>query len=157
MRDRLVDYLPLLLAVGLIAIWFGFQRPLPWLPQVPPAPSLGVLAAPTPTAVAGTTGVARATALLALCDASKPRFLGSIANLKSRLDARMGDPTDCERPVDAEGNTQQPTTTGLAYYRRALNLAVFTTGWDHWALVDGGIVHWAGPNVEPPGDATPDP
>jgi len=41
----------------------------------------------------------------------------------------------------------------VAYYRKNLSLACFTTGWDHWALVNGGLVHWTGDAVDPPGDA----
>ena len=48
------------------------------------------------------------------------------------LGASMGEPLECERAIDDQGNTQQKTTTGLAYYRSKLNIACFTTGWDHW-------------------------
>lgn len=65
----------------------------------------------------------------------------------------MGDPIDCEHVVDSAGNTQQRTTTGLAYYRKALNVTCFTTGWDHWGLVARGVVHWTGDAVDPPADA----
>ena len=58
------------------------------------------------------------------------------------------------RAVNGSGDTQQKTTTGLAYYRKALNVACFTTGWDHWGLEERGVVHWAGDAVDPPGDAT---
>jgi hypothetical protein len=65
----------------------------------------------------------------------------------------MGDPLECERVVNNDGDTQQKTTTGLAYYRKLLNAACFTNGWEHWSLVDKGVVHWAGPTVDPPADA----
>jgi hypothetical protein len=56
--------------------------------------------------------------------------------------------------VDTDGNTQQLTSTGLAYYRRRLNLPAFTNGWDHWALSGNQLLHWAGTQIEPPADAT---
>jgi hypothetical protein len=154
MRYRIVDFLPLLLALALICGWVVFQQPLPWLPQIPRA-----AAAPTlqPVAVAGAVATPtlqpRATALQSLCDPTRPRFLGSLASLKERLGSRMGDARDCEQPVDEAGNTEQLTTTGLAYYRRDLNLAAFTNGYDHWALDDERMVHWTGGAVEPPSDA----
>jgi hypothetical protein len=158
MRYRIVDFLPLLLALGLIGVWLAFQQPLPWLPQLP-----RTAAAPTsqPVAVAKAAATptlqSRAIALQSLCDATRPRFLGSLASLKERLGARMGEARDCEQPVDDAGNTEQLTTTGLAYYRRDLNLAAFTNGYDHWALDDERMVHWTGSAVEPPSDAASEP
>ena len=71
------------------------------------------------------------------------------------IGSRMGDPLECERTIDAQGNTQQQTTTGLAYRRNELNATCFTTGWDHWALRDDGtVVYWASQAVDPPLDAT---
>ncbi len=65
----------------------------------------------------------------------------------------MGEPVECERATNPMGDTQQQTSTGLAYYRKNLNSACFTTGWDHWALVNGGLVHWTGDAVDPPVEA----
>jgi len=76
-----------------------------------------------------------------------------LANLRSALGAIMGDALECERVVNDEGDTQQRTTTGLAYYRKHLNIACFTTGWEHWGLVDRGLVHWEGLTVDPPAEA----
>jgi hypothetical protein len=88
------------------------------------------------------------------CDALQPRFMGGIASLRAVLGADMGDPLECERAVDAAGNTEQKTTTGLAYYRKLADAACFTTGWDHWALHGShGVVLWAGDAIDPPVDA----
>jgi hypothetical protein len=76
-----------------------------------------------------------------------------MAALKAMLGAAMGEALECERVVNDQGDTQQKTTTGLAYYRKALNVACFTTGWDHWGLMAHGVVHWAGDAVDPPPDA----
>jgi hypothetical protein len=63
-------------------------------------------------------------------------------------------PLECERVIDAEGNSKQRTTTGLAYYHSASNIVAFTNGWDHWALTAAGVVHWSGDESEsPPGTA----
>ena len=84
------------------------------------------------------------------CTASRPSFVGGMAALKASLGPSMGDPIECERSVDDQGDTQQNTTTGLAYYRSQMNMACFTTGWDHWGLRDGGVVYWTGDSVDPP-------
>jgi hypothetical protein len=77
-----------------------------------------------------------------------------MTRLKAALGTVMGDALECERAVNAQGDTHQNTTTGLAYYRKQLNVACFTTGWDHWAARgDGSLVHWAGDAVDPPPDA----
>ncbi len=148
MRYRIIDFLPLLLALALVAGWFGLQQPLPFL-TTPPAE----VAPPAFQPVVPTPAVTRASASQSLCDPRQPRFLGALAALKARLGAAMGEAAGCERQVDVEGNTEQLTTTGLAYYRRRLNQAAFTTGWEHWALADNELLQWAGDNVEPPTDA----
>jgi hypothetical protein len=62
----------------------------------------------------------------------------------------MGAPTECERVVDASGDTEQKTTTGLAYYRSKTNSAVFTNDVEHWALTTDGLVHWTSDELAPP-------
>jgi hypothetical protein len=159
MRYRLVDFLPLLLALALIGAWFWFKQPLPQLPFAGRDPAaLAQQTLPVATAASVPSPVlSRAQALLSLCNAARPTFLGTLGSLKLRLGARMGDPADCERPVDEDGNTQQVTTTGLAYYRRHLNVAAFTDGWEHWALVETQILYWTGQAVDPPANATVQP
>ena len=65
----------------------------------------------------------------------------------------MGAPSECERVVDASGDTEQKTTTGLAYYRAKVNTPVFTNGVEHWALTSDGLVHWTSDELEPPAGA----
>ncbi|HET6318010.1 MAG TPA: hypothetical protein VFG86_16265 [Chloroflexota bacterium] len=157
MRARIVDFLPLILAVLLVAGWFGLRQPLPFsLPPALSAPSVAtsspIQPAPqpgSPTAAA----LSRAGVIQSLCDPTQPAFLGSIATLKDRIGDRMGDARVCERQIDSDGNTEQVTTTGLAYYRRRLSAPIFTTGWEHWALVNGKLLYWTGDSVEPPADA----
>jgi hypothetical protein len=85
------------------------------------------------------------------CDVRAPRFVGDLAQLHSAVGAAMGDALDCEHAVDGQGNTQQTTATGLAYYRQSSNAACFTTGYEHWALRrDGSVAHWFGDSVDPP-------
>jgi hypothetical protein len=154
MRDRLTELLPLLL-VGLVLLVFQLSRTDPPMLRFQP------FGEPTPTAVprqsiSGTTVPALQAAdltQLAVCSMAYPRFMGGIAVLKAKLGRTMGDPLECERVVNNDGDTQQKTTTGLAYYRKLLNTACFTNGWEHWGLVDKGFVHWAGPTVDPPADA----
>jgi len=115
--------------------------------DVPPAKvAVAPSIAPSPSPV-----VVRTTAVAGSpCGAARLSFANGMADLKTALGARMGEPSECERVVDAAGNTEQQTTTGLAYYRAPANVVVFTDGVDHWALTANGVVHWTGDEVEPP-------
>jgi hypothetical protein len=145
---RLLDFLPLILAVLLIIGYLAFNQPLPFLSQPEqPQPALQPVVGATPTVRIPTRAVATQPAAC--------RFGGGIAELKQALGEVMGDPTECEHATDAEGNTQQKTTRGLAYYRKAANISAFTNGYEHWALTPDGVVTWAGDAVEPPADAQP--
>lgn len=157
MRDRLLEFTPLLL-VGVVLLAFQFTRgnsPLfqfQALPKVTPTPVVavgvaGVVAQPAPRPQT------RPTLVPAVCNAAQPQFIGGIAALKAVLGSSMGEPVECEHASSPQGDTQQKTTVGLAYYRKQLNVACFTTGWDHWALVNGGLVHWTGDAIDPPIDA----
>ncbi len=159
MRSRILDFLPLILAVLLVAGWFGLRQPLPFsLPPALSAPSV-TASSPTqpPSQLASPTAAAltRAGVIQSLCDPAQPAFLGSIATLKERIGDRMGDARVCEWQIDSDGNTEQMTTTGLAYYRRRLSAPIFTNGWDHWALVNSKLLYWTGDSVEPPANAVP--
>jgi hypothetical protein len=154
MRDRLLEFLPLLLALSLIALWFGLQPPVSW-PFALPGPEAASPAARTLPLATSTPPptLSRAAAIQSLCDPKQPQFLGSLASLKTRLGTTMGTPASCERAINADGDTEQQTSTGLAYYRHERNLAAFTTGWDHWALDGNKLLQWQGPDIEPPQDA----
>jgi hypothetical protein len=62
----------------------------------------------------------------------------------------MGEPTECEHSQNASGDSVQRTSTGLAYWRKGSNVPAFTTGTEHWALLDGELVAWTGTSVDPP-------
>jgi hypothetical protein len=108
-------------------------------PSIAPSPSPAVV---RPTVVAS-----------GPCSAGRLSFANGMADLKTALGTRMGEPTECERVVDAAGNTEQQTSTGLAYYRAQANVVVFTDGIEHWALTSNGVVHWTSDEVEPPRSA----
>jgi hypothetical protein len=134
---------------GLPALPFAlpFQGRQPSAPPPAPTPSSTAQLAARPLP-----GARTPTAVPATCG---PRpFEHGFASLKEALGDRMGEPTECEHVVNADGDTEQHTSTGLAYYRKKSNLAVFTNGWDHWALTDNGVMQWAGEDVEPPPSAT---
>jgi len=84
------------------------------------------------------------------CQPDHPSFYYGFADLHARLGAVMGNPTECEHSIHANGDTRQQTTAGYAYYRKSDNVPTFTNGWDHWALTDRGLVHWSGYVVDPP-------
>jgi hypothetical protein len=130
-----------------------FQR------QASPAggPTPATAASPAPVASAGVAATVRpavgagATAVTTdLCSPGAPHFVHGAADLKALLGDDMGMPLECERVIDAAGNTEQQTTTGLVYYRAGPNVTVFTTGQEHWALTPAGVVRWSGDAVEPP-------
>jgi hypothetical protein len=157
MRERLFEFWPLLL-IGVLVIAFQLSRggaPLLLLSPFQAASPTPILdAAISPTAVPRRPApVPAATLVPPPCSSSRPRFAGGLATLKTALGAKMGAPLECEHPVDNHGDTQQKTSTGLAYYRQQLNVACFTTGWDHWALTERGVVYWTGDAVDPPSDA----
>ena len=106
------------------------------VPQVAaPAPS------PPPPTVAAAPAVKPSPVPLRsdVCTAAAPRFVLAMAGLRARVGAEMGAPTECERVVDASGDTEQKTTTGLAYYRAGVNTPVFTNGVEHWALTSDDL------------------
>jgi hypothetical protein len=65
----------------------------------------------------------------------------TLADLRQVIEPSViGVAVGCAR-VDADGNTLQPTTTGLAIYRGD-GTAVFASGDQHWALTDQGLQTW---------------
>jgi hypothetical protein len=161
MREHLTELLPLVLA-GVVLLVFQLTRDSGRIFNFLPLQNQPLAAATTPTptairvvAVAKPTPLASPTPAAGVCTAARPTFVGGMAALKASLGPRMGDALECERSVDDQGNTQQKTTAGLAYYRSQVNVASFTTGWEHWGLREGALVYWTGDSVEPPDDAAP--
>ena len=113
------------------------------------------LSVPSPSIALSPSPVAARPTVSTACGAAGLSFVHGMADLKAALGAAMGDPIECERVVDSAGNTEQQTTTGLAYYRAQANVVVFTNGVEHWALTSNGVVHWVGDEVEPPAGAEP--
>jgi len=62
--------------------------------------------------------------------------------LADQLGPTMGDPLECAHIDPGSGDTLQSTTFGLAYFRWRTNTPVFTDGWQHWAIVDEGLMSW---------------
>ena len=56
------------------------------------------------------------------CIAAGPRFVHGIAALKAGVGSSMGEPVECERIVDAVGDTEQRTTTDLPTIEPAVTL-----------------------------------
>jgi len=80
-----------------------------------------------------------------------PSFHPSLAGLKAQIGDTMGNPLECEHLNNANGDTLQQTSTGLAYFRWATGLPTYTDGWRHWGLTGNGIVQWEGEPPDPPG------
>ncbi|MBV9325640.1 MAG: hypothetical protein JO352_17860 [Chloroflexi bacterium] len=87
--------------------------------------------------------------------AETPHFDAVLAELADELGDVMGEPVECAHANPDNGDLLQRTTTGLAYYRAALEIPVFTDGAEHWALTDTGIDDWTSIDVDPPGVTTP--
>ena len=129
MRDRLVELLPLLLVAAILFVFFLTRSQGPAFTFLAPVTS-------------------------STCNPAAPAFVGELALLKASLGEQMGDPVECERVVDNDGNTQQRTTRGLAYFRKKSDAACFTTGTERWARkTDRGVVYWRGDAVDPPPNA----
>jgi hypothetical protein len=161
---RTLQVIWLILAVGVVVL-LGQTLKLVDLPLVRDLPSMLPLgqavsqtappASPLPATAAAVKPVAKPSAVSVsvqpdVCVAAAPRFVLAMARLMARLRADMGAPTECEHVVDADGDTEQKTTTGLAYYRAGSNTAVFTNGVEHWALTADGLAHWTSDDLEPP-------
>jgi hypothetical protein len=148
----------LLTAIGVVVLGHNLKLfDLPLLPSMLPLlQGVPQAAAPTPSPPRPTVAVAPlakpspAPLQSDVCTAAAPRFVHAIAELRARLGGDMGAPTECERVVDASGDTEQKTTTGLAYYRSKTNSAVFTNDVEHWALTTDGLVHWTSDELAPP-------
>jgi hypothetical protein len=130
MRDRLLECLPQLLVVvvlaGLIALRSG-SLPTPGGAPPTPAPTADV----QPPRRSASPIHATMAAVSSACNERAPRFVGRLALLRSAAGAAMGDALDCEHVVDPQGNTEQTTTAGLAYYRQSSNAPCFTSGYEH--------------------------
>ena len=77
-----------------------------------------------------------------VCSSDDPNFVLGMADLKNRVGSPMGNPLECERAVDAEGDTKQLTTAGIAEYAQRTGTVTFTDGPRHWALSGGSLVDW---------------
>jgi hypothetical protein len=132
---------------------------LPVLGLTACAPVAGAMSAPAPKAAAvqavGDTPISApvVSPVSTVCDSEHPSFVLGFAVLKDRLGDKMGTPLECEHAMPnatAGPDTQQATTTGLAYWSHFPNAPAFTDGWDHWALTESGFEHWTGDVVDPP-------
>lgn len=85
-------------------------------------------------------------------DGQAPRFAHALAGLRERLGDRLGEPVECEHVDPWSGDAVQRTTTGLAYYRPSIGMAIFTDGESHWGLADEGgpPIRWRTGSVTPP-------
>jgi hypothetical protein len=86
---------------------------------------------------------------------SGPSFLLGFAVLKSQLGDIMGDPIEDEHGDDGTCDTQQLTTTGVAYFRCATGFVSFSAapdGLQHWAWLGDRLVGWGGESADPPAE-----
>lgn len=75
------------------------------------------------------------------------------ATFRGQLGDVMGNPIESEHGGPSNCDTQQLTTTGLAYWRcstNAMTFAALPDGLHHWALIDGQLSEWIGPNPDQP-------
>lgn len=89
-----------------------------------------------------------------------PRFEGGLQALRAQLNGTMGEPLECARREQPNGDLLQRTTTGLAYVRQSTGLPSFTDGSTHWALTATGLLSWRGgwhASLDPPAPVPADP
>lgn len=156
LSDRLLGLL-LVLVAGLLLWWWASSLGLEQLVQDKVAELTGVRSEPSVPAVQ-TAEAAPAESNGPFCAVGQqPRFVLGFADLRRQVGAAMGEPVECEHANPGNGDALQQTTTGLAYYRKATNMATFTDGWRHWALTANGLVSWEGDSPDPPNqeDAKP--
>lgn len=122
LRESLASSAPLLRVVGLLASLLLVAGAPPALAQVPPA----------------------------TCSPGHEQFLREFAGLDQHIGERMGQPVDCQHTDPSSGDTIQHTTTGLAYEHSGSSVAMFTNGWEHYALMGDQVVLWRNPSVNPP-------
>jgi hypothetical protein len=94
--------------------------------------------------------VASAPAAETYCQSGQvPHYANGFQILKDQLGDVMGNPVECEHPVDTSGNTQQKTSTGMATYSKTANATVFTAGSTHWQVTATGLRQWEGDGPAP--------
>jgi hypothetical protein len=77
------------------------------------------------------------------CGAGQATFVYGMADMKARIGQAMGEPRDCEHPINADGDTVQLTTTGLATYTQRTQTLTFTDAVHAWTLTGGAMSVWA--------------
>ena len=90
-------------------------------------------------------------------EADGPQLAASLTDLHQAVGDAMGSPSGCPL-VDADGDTLQPTTTGLAVHHPN-GTSVFVSGEQHWALTAQGLETWTGSwhnGLDPPMTPIPD-
>jgi hypothetical protein len=75
-------------------------------------------------------------------DPANPELAPALSSLSQAIGPAMGSPAQCPR-VDANGNTIQVTTTGLAIYKLD-GTSIFASGEQHWSLTAAGLQTWRG-------------
>jgi hypothetical protein len=76
--------------------------------------------------------------------------------LKTQLGPTMGSALEEVETVPDSCDTQQRTSTGLAYWRCSTNVVAFAAdpdGLSHWAWLDNALVSWTSDSPDPPPDA----
>jgi hypothetical protein len=81
---------------------------------------------------------------------TSPAFDPAFDELHARLGDGIGGPVECAHVNSENGDLLQRTSRGLAVRRASGGFAIFTDGHQHWAIVDGTMVNWSGPSVDPP-------
>jgi peptidoglycan/xylan/chitin deacetylase (PgdA/CDA1 family) len=76
-------------------------------------------------------------------------FGPDLASLQLAVGDPMGQPIDCETPIDAAGDTIQHTSTGTAWFTLAQSDALFTDGYHRWELNPDGLTYWSSPEAVP--------
>jgi hypothetical protein len=80
-----------------------------------------------------------------ICPAGPSAPLGAaFVGLAEQVGAAMGTPVECAHTDRETGDESQQTTTGVAVYQAAHEVATFTNGRDFWRLGPDGLASWNG-------------
>ena len=110
---------------------------------------------PAPTAAVALAAEAPPDTSLASPDVA---LAADFSQLADGLGALIGAPLEAEQSFPDTCDTSQLTTTGLAYLvcsTGEVGFAALPDGLHHWALADGQLLEWIGPDLEPPWTAGP--
>jgi len=76
-------------------------------------------------------------------------FGPDLLGLQAAIGEVMGEPTGCETVIDSAGDTEQTTSTGMAWRLPNTAATAFSDGFHRWELDLRGLSYWDTPDATP--------